>query len=179
MKKKFLIVLLTAVLLVTGCNNKVEDEKNNKVEEQQNKVDEENNDVVENENNVEIEKNPDAGKYNVDFYLFYSESCGHCHNEREWIESVKNDYPYVEFHLYEVSQETELFRKVMTEFGVEDEYVPLTIIGNDYFVGYSESRNRKFIRYIEELSMKENCGVVDVIIKDGDVEACMNVNSEE
>ena len=33
MKMKFIIVLLTAVLLVTGCNNKVEDEKNNKVED--------------------------------------------------------------------------------------------------------------------------------------------------
>lgn len=173
MKKKVLIILIAAIFLVTGCKSEEKDKKE-PVVENKDEVSKDNN----GEENENTNMNENIGKNKVDFYLFYSDSCGHCHNERTWIDSIKDDYPYVEFHLYEVSEEYELFNKVRDAYKIEDEYVPVTIIGNDYFVGYSESKNRKFIRYIEELSSKENCGVVDVIINNGDVDSCMKINNK-
>lgn len=161
MKNKMLILVLLFVFLVVGCN------KNNEIEETP---------ILENEEVEKEEKDPNIGKNRVDFYLFYSSTCGHCHNERRWIETIREEFPYVDFHMYEVSEEEELFIKVLDAYGIEDSSVPVTIIGNDYFVGYSETKNRKFIRYIEELSKKENCGVVETIIQNGDVEACMEIN---
>ena len=110
--------------------------------------------------------------------MFYSSSCGHCHSEREWIASIQDEYSYVNFVMYEVSEYSDLFRKVAKAYNVENEYVPVTIIGNNYMVGYSESKNRKFIRYFEELSTFENCDVVQAIINDEDVDACMAKNEK-
>lgn len=174
MKKKILVSFLVALFLLVGCTNNSEprEEENTSKEED---VVEEN---INNNEDTTIENNEDIGKYKVDFYLFYSEHCGYCHNEREWIDSIKDDYPYVNFKLYEVSEESELFEKVKTVYRIEGDYVPVTIIGNDYFVGYSEAKNRKYIRYVEELSTKENCGVVDAIINDEDVDSCMKINNK-
>ena len=40
---------------------------------------------------------------NLKFYLFYQESCPHCHDEMEFINSIKDEYPTVDFVFYEIS----------------------------------------------------------------------------
>lgn len=175
MKKKILISFLAVIFLLAGCSTS---DKQKETSRGNDNEEESVNNNTDNNEDIIIKPEEDIEKNKVDFYLFYSESCGYCHSEREWIESIKNDYPYVNFKLYEVSKDRELFEKVKTVYGIEDDYVPVTIIGNDYFVGYSDTKNRKYIRYIEELSAKENCGVVDVIINDADVTSCMKINDK-
>lgn len=160
MKKYILITLMITAILLSGCNSdKLADDENKKDNEQ----------LIE-------EKDPNVGKYDVNFYLFYSSSCSHCHSEREWIASIRNEYSYVNFKMYEVSENQELFEKVTKAYGSSNISVPVTIIGNNYMVGYSDTKNRKFIRYFKDLSTFENCDVVQAIIDNGDVESCMAQN---
>lgn len=180
MKNYILIILMIVTILLSGCGK---DEKGTEVDRgndnnNQQEVESGEQNGEDEADSEEDEPNSDIGKYEVNFYLFYSSSCGHCHSEREWIASIQDEYSYVNFIMYEVSEYSELFTKVTKAYNLENEYVPVTIIGNNYMVGYSEAKNRKFIRYIEELSTFESCDVVQTVIDGGDVEACMAKNEK-
>jgi len=171
MKNYILIILMIVTIVLSGCNDEnVTDKKNNNSQSEQEIVNNDSNEIDDNDTNLE--------KHDTSFYLFYSSSCGHCHSEREWIASIKEEYPYVDFKMYEVSENEELLKKVKDVYGIESNSVPLTIIGNDYFIGYSETKNRKFIRYFEALATFENCDVVGAIISNEDVNACMAKNEQ-
>jgi len=74
--------------------------------------------------------------------LFWSESCPHCHAERQFLDQLKDDVPGLEVIEYEVSQSpenVELFIQTMTARGLEANAVPTTIIGDQVWVGFSES----------------------------------------
>ena len=79
----------------------------------------------------------------INFYLFYGRECPHCEQERTWLKKIEKDYKdYVNVYMYEVwhnSDNAELMNKVMEEFNVTEKGVPLTIIGDSYFVGYSDA----------------------------------------
>lgn len=169
MKNYILILLMIAIILVSGCSAK---------EEKREETDQKQDEIIEQQPAIDEEEITDAGKHKVNFYLFYSSSCSHCHSEREWISTIKDEYPYVNFIMYEVSEYSDLFDKVTKSFDSENEYVPVTVIGNNYMIGYSEAKNRKFIRYIEELSTFESCDVVQTIIDGGDVDSCMKQNEK-
>ena len=170
MKNYILILFMIVTILLSGCSADRKEELNdNNNQEQQEQS---------SQTGEQEEVDPNVGKNKVNVYLFYSSSCGHCHSEREWIASIQDEYSYVNFVMYEVSEYSELFRKVTKAYNVENEYVPVTIIGNNYMVGYSEAKNRKFIRYFEELSTFENCDVVQAIINGEDVAACMAKNEK-
>ena len=36
----------------------------------------------------------------VNLYLFHSQDCMHCASEREWLSSIKDDYPYLNIYEY-------------------------------------------------------------------------------
>ena len=172
MKNFILIILMVITIVLSGCSNDklTDNEKENGKEQDE---------VVENNNTSnDEENNPDVGTHEVNFYLFYLSTCGHCHSEREWIASIKDEYPYVNFKMYEVTENIELFNLINEAFDVDNDAFPVTIIGNEYMVGYSEAKNRKFIRAIEELSTFENCDVVQAAIDGNDVTACMNQNEK-
>ena len=170
MKNYILIIMMVVTIFLSGCNDSnIDDNKKNSGSGENNVVD--NNDWKDNPNY--------SNKHEVNFYLFYSDSCSHCHAEREWISSVEEEYPYVNFIMYEVSEYTNLFETVTNGFKSDNEYVPVTIIGNNYMVGYSDTKSRKFIRYIEELSKFDNCDVVDAIVNRKDVDACMKINNQQ
>ncbi len=185
--KKYVIIIMVIAVLMTGCtnaenksdfddNNQTNDiNQNNNNGMTENQDDNKEIENINNEEDVELEEE----KNQVSFYLFYSNSCQHCHAEREWIASIEDDYPYVDFKLYEASENQELLDKINKAYGVENDSVPITVIGNDYLVGYSDTSNRKFIRYIEDLATFDNCDVVDTIINNGDVEACMQQNEKK
>ena len=169
MRNNILIILMVATILLSGCSSKnTNDERKNDDKQQQVEVGQEQSDNE--ETNVLV------GTNKVNFYLFYLSSCSHCHAEREWIASIKDKYPYVNFIMYEATENEELFKSVNKAFDIDNASFPVTIIGNNYMVGYSESKNRKFVRYFEELSTFKNCDVVQSVIDGNDVEVCMKKN---
>ncbi len=83
----------------------------------------------------------------INFYLFYGRECPHCEQERTWLKKIQNDYKdYVNVYMFEVwhnNDNAELMNKVIEEFNVTEKGVPLTVIGDSYFVGYSTASSSR------------------------------------
>ena len=118
------------------------------------------------------------GTNKVNLYLFYSSTCPHCHAEIEWLNTIKDDYSYLNIVEYEASDNFTFYESVVEQIQINDYHVPLTIIGSDYYVGFSESKKDDIINLIEQYSKKEHCDMVDTINKDGSITKCNNINKK-
>ncbi len=83
---------------------------------------------------VDLPEKTDHEKVKV--YLFYSSTCGNCHNLLKYFSSKYLDYTdYFEFVTYQVDNNqnnSKLSAAVAEKTGEEQGYVPLVIIGNTY-----------------------------------------------
>lgn len=78
----------------------------------------------------------------VNLYLFHGDGCPHCAKEREYLEQLKDKYPSLQVHLYEVwykEENQELLKKVKSALNSDSNYVPFTVIGEHYMVGFNEN----------------------------------------
>ena len=87
--------------------------------------------------NVKEEKNK------INLYLFHGSTCPHCAEEKVWLEDIKTAYKKeLNVYYYEVWDDmnnAQLMEKVKERLNIEKSGVPLTIIGEKYYVGYSKS----------------------------------------
>ena len=100
---------------------------------------------------------------NLKFYLFYQESCPHCHDEMEFINSIKDEYPTVDFVFYEISlneMNYNFYNKVLKKTKINANGVPFTIIGTDYYVGFNEEISKNIV---ESLNKFLETGTIDII----------------
>lgn len=169
--KKFYI-LLVGLLFVAGCNY------------QERNIKEHDNSLAWYTNMIEIIDYLDAlagnliGTNKVNLYLFYSSTCPHCHAEIEWLNTIKSDYSYLNIVEYEASDNFSFYEAVVEQMQINDYHVPLTIIGSDYYVGFSESKKDNIISLIEQYSKIEHCDMVDTIKNDGDITKCNDINKK-
>ena len=108
----------------------------------------------------------------VEIYLFYSNSCPHCANEKEFLSTLDD----IKVKKYEVTQYSKLYDKVVDKLNIDSNGVPLTIIGSDYIVGFNENTKTEITEMIDAYSKKDYCDVVDLIIRNKDITACINEN---
>lgn len=95
----------------------------------------------------------------VNLYLFHGDGCPHCAKEREYLKEIEKEYDDVNIHLYEVWYDTdnqELMAKVKKELNSSTNYVPLTIIGDKYTVGFNDNTKLMIKNNIEKY-LKEDC----------------------
>lgn len=169
--RKFYI-LLVVLLFVAGCNY------------QERNVKEYDSSLAWYTNMIEIIDYLDAldgnliGTNKVNLYLFYSSTCPHCHAEIEWLNTIKSDYSYLNIVEYEASDNFAFYESVVEQMQINDYHVPLTIIGSDHYVGFSESRKDNIINLIEQYSKIEHCDMVDTIKKAGDITKCNDTNKK-
>lgn len=81
----------------------------------------------------------------VDF--FYSQSCPFCMLEKAFLDGIKNNYPEVKFnyHEYEESENLKLLLSFYQKYQVpqaEWGRIPLTFVGEEYFLGFDSSQGR-------------------------------------
>lgn len=167
--KKVVLVILIGMFLV-GCGSTNDNDENSNTNS--NSTNNSNSNSVSNSNS----NNTSSDKNVVNFYLFYRDTCGYCHDEMDWLKSIEKDYPYLVVHYYEVSRYSDLYARVKADYNIIATGVPVTIISNDYYLGFDDSRARKFLRIIEEESERENCDVVAKIIAKEDTKACRAKN---
>ncbi len=77
----------------------------------------------------------------VTIYFFHSDTCSHCKAEKEFLESIKKDYPNLVIRSYEVSSSTNYdYMKIAKDrMGSTSTGVPFTVIGDEFFNGYMAS----------------------------------------
>ncbi len=75
----------------------------------------------------------------IDLYLFWGDGCPHCAAEEKYLETLKKDYPSLQVHDFEVWN-NKANQVLMTDVGkkldIQVAGVPLTVIGDQYIVGY-------------------------------------------
>ena len=102
--------------------------------------------------NVSVEENK------VNLYLFHGDGCPHCKEEKAWLETIREKYQdNLNIYYFEVwydSDNAKLMEIAKERFSVSKNGVPLTIIGDKYYLGYSEvvgsSIENKIKEYIGE-----------------------------
>ena len=96
----------------------------------------------------------------INLYLFYGKECPHCEEERQWLKQIKEDYKnYLNINYYEVwhnEENAKIMDEISKEYEVDRKGVPLTIIGDKYFVGFSEVTKSKIENTIKEYSGLKN-----------------------
>lgn len=110
----------------------------------------------------------------VNLYLFHSSDCMHCKAEIEWLDELKENYDYLNINKYEVmhnKENSEFMDKVKSKFNIKKSQVPFTVIGDKYFIGFSDSNKSGIIKIIEKYSNMEHRDVVYEVLNniDGDV----------
>jgi thiol-disulfide isomerase/thioredoxin len=80
----------------------------------------------------------------IPIYFFWGDGCPHCAAEEPFLESLVQKYPQVrlqKFEVWKVEANQEILQKVAALMGFEATGVPVTIIGEKYWIGYSEASN--------------------------------------
>lgn len=113
---------------------------------------------------------------NVDLYLFHSNTCPHCAEEREYLESIKEEEG-INIHYYEVSEEVNITDKVRKKLKINNSYVPITIVGSDYIIGFSDNTKDEIIDLISAYRNTDYCNVVNTIITNGNINDCIKNNN--
>ena len=139
MKKKLVFILL--LVLIFFPLNTLALSKNYK-------------DEVSSITNTKVEKDK------INIYLFHGYSCPHCKAERKWLKTIKDDYKdYVNIYYFEVwknEDNAKLMDEVKKKFNIKKEGVPLTIIGDKYYVGYSDMTASKIENDIKKYANLKN-----------------------
>ena len=99
-------------------------------------------------------ENTEEDKVNI--YLFYSMYCPHCHDELEYLDTLKykNDYKdKINIYTYEVTSSEENSEKLIE---IKEMYedkslgVPFTVIGDKYIVGYGDGTSERIENILNE-----------------------------
>ena len=96
-----------------------------------------------------------AKENNITVYFFHGDGCPHCAAEEEYLKNL-DDVKIVRYEVWYDSSNEEFMQKVKDSFGIEKSGVPLTIIGNSYFIGYSDTSADTFNRAINYYKKSDN-----------------------
>ena len=112
-----------------------------------------------------------AKENTANIYFFHSYTCPHCKSESKLLEELEKTYDNINIYKYEISEanNTELLSQVGELFNTKITGVPFTVIGEKYYIGYSEENTKKtFISTIEYYSKYKYNDVVGELIKSND-----------
>ena len=118
----------------------------------------------------------------VNLYLFHSKDCLHCKAELKWLNEIKDDYDYLNVHEFEVTRNEDnsgLLEKVKTKFQTNTPYVPFTVIGEQYWIGFGDNTKSEILEYIETYDNNSRNIVEEAIQGNLDVVEKNNNQDEE
>ena len=108
----------------------------------------------------------------VTLHLFYSETCPHCHSEIEYLNEIESEYENLEIILYERNEHSDLLKDVRDNLKIDNSYVPLTVVGSDYLIGFNDETKNQIIDMIESYQEEKHCDMVN----DLDNKDCKKIN---
>lgn len=102
-----------------------------------------------------------AGASSAKIHLFWTVGCPHCEKEKVFLESLRDIYPGLEISHYEVTENKknlDLLKKVGQEMGINISGVPVTIVGEQYFIGYlSDETTGRDIKKAVDCALENGC----------------------
>ena len=98
---------------------------------------------------------------------------------------IKFNEPMNKHSTFKIGGPAECFIKINKEEQLKEilkiakqNKIPLTIIGSDFTVGYSEAKNSTLLNLIESYSTYDHCDAVDTIKNNGNLEKCIKSNKK-
>ena len=139
MKKRLLLFLILFLIPIRICANTIKDTYEDKLA---------------NLTNTEIVDNK------INLYLFHGQECPHCEEERNWLKSIEEKYKenlnIVYLEVWHNDDNRELYNKTRELFNISQSSVPLTVIGDNHYIGYSDVIGNKIENTIKEYINIEN-----------------------
>lgn len=83
-----------------------------------------------------------AGESSPTVVLFHGEGCPHCVAERAWLQELAIEYPGLRIEQYEVwndESNRQVLRQYADELGFEPSGVPVTIVADQVWIGFSDT----------------------------------------
>lgn len=96
----------------------------------------------------------------LNVYFFYGAGCPHCANERAYLKVVEEKYPELNIQSYEVYFNTDnirLMQMVGQVLNADIGGVPFLVIGDTYFMGYSDGISPQAIEKRIQECLRESC----------------------
>jgi len=95
----------------------------------------------------------------IEINFFFSAICPHCVQEKKFLEELEKKYPEIEIKKLGLSERknVDLLKVLYRDYKVPSEiqgYVPITFIGERYFLGFSENIGQDIENYILRLIQK-------------------------
>ena len=90
----------------------------------------------------------------VNIYFFHSNTCSHCKEESKYLEELENKYNNIRIYKYEISDKENIgiFKQIEKIHNIKLNSVPVTIIGNKLYTGFSNKSKITFTKTIEYFS---------------------------
>lgn len=79
---------------------------------------------------------------NLNIYFFWGDGCPHCEKELKLLNFLENKQSQIrvyDYDIYESNENVGLLKRVAEHLNARVDGVPFTVIGDKYFVGFSES----------------------------------------
>jgi len=105
----------------------------------------------------------------VTVYLFYSDSCPHCREEKEFLSTIEDK---VNIEMYEVTKNqnnSDLLDLVKQSFNCTNNYVPYTVIGEVGLTGYSDTIKSQILHFIDKYEKEDYIDVVSKVKETGGI----------
>lgn len=118
----------------------------------------------------------------VTIHLFYSSTCPHCAEEKEYLNELLSERNDIKLDMYEVTsnqENSDLLDLVKQSFNCTNNYVPYTVIGEVGLTGFSDNIKSQIIHFIDKYQGKEYIDVVDVVKQTGNSVTLEEENQEE
>ena len=91
----------------------------------------------------------------VTIYLFYRDGCPHCAKEKEFLKDLQKDYSELNVVLLQYSDYPDEYELAKTTFNVAGDGVPLTLIGEEYYLGFSDIIKENMTSQVKNIFGKE------------------------
>lgn len=75
----------------------------------------------------------------LDVYFFHSDTCPHCAKQKPLMQKIAQYNQDIDVHLIEVEQDPQTWQIFRARYQIASSAVPRTFVGENSFVGYSES----------------------------------------
>ena len=122
-----------------------------------------------------------SAKEKVNLYLFHSETCVHCQAEIKYLKELEKKYDNLKIHLYEVDRHkdnAEIMNNVKKQLKIDSPNVPFTVIGNYYYIGFSDGIGDGIEELVKKFSNESETDMVKPILEGKEVPKLKMVNGD-
>lgn len=122
-----------------------------------------------------------SAKEKVNLYLFHSETCTHCQAEIKYLKELEKEYDNLKVHLYEVDSHKDNAKtmiKIKEKLNIDSPNVPFTVIGNYYYIGFSDGIGDGIKELVEKYSNEKEVNMVKPILEDKEIPNVEMLNGE-